>query len=102
MAVSPYEQLRAVRAATRVPRQAAGQLRDIARGVRSMVGVVRPTPTSLSASQRGRSARIRRYAWTSVAVADIKEVRGKVGGSFNDASCWPPITGGFRLVVVVP
>ena len=72
MAVSPYEQFRAVRASTRVPRQAVAQLVDVARGVRSMLGVVRPTPPS---TLNGPIGPHRRYAWASVSVADIKQVR---------------------------
>jgi len=96
MATSPYEQLRAVRAATRGPRQAAAQLGDIARGVRSMAGVVRPTPQS---TLNGPIGPHRRYAWTSVSVGDIKTIRGGVGGTFNDVVL-AAITGGFRELLL--
>ena len=46
LARSPYEQLRAIRASTRVPRQAIRQLTSVGRGVAAMGGVIRPTPRS--------------------------------------------------------
>ena len=78
MVRSPYEQLRAVRSATRVPRQALGQLGDVAAGIRSMAGLVRPTPTS---TLNGPIGPHRRYEWASTSVDDIKAVR-KVGAMF--------------------
>src|SRR5271169_3761965 len=46
LARSPYEQLRAVRASTRVPRHALSRASDVARGLSSMAGLIRPTPIS--------------------------------------------------------
>jgi diacylglycerol O-acyltransferase len=92
MALSPYEQLRAVRAATRVPRQALGQVVDMVRGVRSMAGLVRPTPQS---TLNGPLGPHRRYAWASTSVDDIKKVRKGVGGTFNDVVL-AAVTRGFR------
>lgn len=46
---SPYEQLRALRAATRRPRQAAERLAEIARGTAAIATIARPTrPSSLN------------------------------------------------------
>jgi diacylglycerol O-acyltransferase len=92
MARSPYEQLRAVRAATRGPRQAVGEVSDILRGVSAMAGLVRPTPVS---SLNGPIGPHRRYAWAQTSVDDIKTVRKKFGGSFNDVVL-ATITRGFR------
>ena len=92
MVRSPYEQLRAVRSATRVPRQALGQLGDVAAGIRSMAGLVRPTPTS---TLNGPIGPHRRYEWASTSVDDIKAVRKGVGGTFNDVVL-AAITRGFR------
>jgi len=96
MARSPYEQLRGVRAATRVPRQALAQLADVSRGLVALTGVVRPTPAS---SLNGPIGPHRRYAWYSVAVDDIKVVRKGLGGTFNDVVL-TGITGGFRALLL--
>lgn len=92
MAVSPFEQARALRAATRVPRHALGQLREAGRGVGALAGLVRPTPLS---SLNGPIGPHRRYAWATTSVDDIKRVRKAFGGSFNDVVL-AAITSGFR------
>jgi WS/DGAT/MGAT family acyltransferase len=96
MAKSPYEQYRAVRAALRVPRQAAGQAVGVARGLTSMIGLVRPTPAS---SLNGPIGPHRHWAWATASVGDIKAVRREHGGSFNDVvlAC---ITAGFRELLL--
>ncbi|MEJ7583240.1 MAG: wax ester/triacylglycerol synthase family O-acyltransferase [Acidimicrobiales bacterium] len=93
---SPYEQLRAVRASTRVPRQAAAQLGDMVRGLRSMAGLVRLTPNS---TLNGPIGPHRRYAWASTTVDDIKTVRKGVGGTFNDVVL-AAVTKGFRELLI--
>ena len=92
MAKNPYEQFRAVRAALRVPRQAATEMIGVVRGLTSMMGLIRPTPTS---SLNGPIGPHRQWAWATATVEDIKAVRQKHGGSFNDVvlAC---ITTGFR------
>ncbi len=92
MARSPYEQMRSVRAATRVPRQAMAQVGELAQGLRSMAGLVRRTPPS---TLNGPIGPHRRYAWASTSVDDIKTVRKGVGGTFNDVVL-TAITRGFR------
>jgi len=92
MVRSPYEQVRAVRAATRVPRQALAQLGDMAQGVRSMAGLVRRTPMS---TLNGPIGPHRRYGWASTAVDDIKTVRKGISGTFNDVVL-AAVTQGFR------
>jgi diacylglycerol O-acyltransferase len=92
---SPYEQARAVRAATRAPRLALGQLREVGGGVAAMSGLVRPTPLS---SLNGPIGPHRRYAWASVSVDDVKRVRKGVGGTFNDVIL-AVITAGFRALI---
>jgi diacylglycerol O-acyltransferase len=89
---SPYEQFRAVRAQTRVARQALAQAREVASGLSAMSGLVRPTEVS---SLNGPLGPHRRYAWAEASVEDIKAVRKQVGGTFNDVvlAC---ITNGFR------
>jgi diacylglycerol O-acyltransferase len=90
--LSPYEQFRAFRARMRAPRQFAGQLGDAARGLRSMAGLVRPTPPS---SLNGPIGPHRRYAWASTTLDDIKKVRKGLGGTVNDVVL-TAITKGFR------
>jgi diacylglycerol O-acyltransferase len=92
MARSPYEQLRALRAGTRVPRQAAGRLAEVVRGVTSFRRILKPTPLS---TLNGPIGPHRRYAWASTTVDDIKLVRKGLGGTFNDVVL-TAITNGFR------
>jgi WS/DGAT/MGAT family acyltransferase len=96
LALSPYEQFRRLRASTRVPREAAAQLAEVAKGARSMLGVARPTPQS---SLNGPIGPHRRYAWASTSVAEIKAVRRAHGGTFNDVVL-AAITGGFRELLL--
>ena len=92
---SPYEQVRALRAATRVPRQALDHLKEIGAGLSSLTGVLSATPES---SLNGPIGPHRRYVWTSVSVDDIKKVRGALGGSFNDVVL-ATVTRGFRALL---
>ena len=96
MARSPYEQLRAVRASTRVPRQAARALAEVLGGALALRGIVRPTPPS---SLNGSLGPHRRYAWAAASVDDIKRVRKTLGGSFNDVVL-AAITRGFRELLL--
>ena len=81
LALSPYEQFRAVRARTRVPRQAMHQALEVVKGLTSMAGIVRPTPQS---SLNGPLGPHRRYAWATTTVDEVKRVRKGLGGTFND------------------
>jgi diacylglycerol O-acyltransferase len=92
LARSPYEQLRALRASTRIPRRAVAQAVEVGRGLFSLAGLVRPTPLS---SLNGPLGPHRRYAWAQTSVDDIKRVRKAFDGTFNDVvlAC---ITRGFR------
>ncbi len=92
---SPYEQMRALRAASRVPRQALGQLKEIGAGLSSLAGVLSAPPES---SLNGPIGPHRRYVWTSVSVDDIKTVRAGLGGTFNDVVL-AAITRGFRKLL---
>jgi diacylglycerol O-acyltransferase len=89
---SPYEQLRAFRARMRAPRQFAEQLGEAGRGLRSMAGLVRPTPPS---SLNGPIGPHRRYAWATTTLDDVKAVRKGLGGTVNDVVL-TAITRGFR------
>ncbi len=92
MVRSPYEQLRAARAATRVPRQALGQLGEVVRGLTNLAGLVRPMPQS---SLNGPIGPHRNYAWARSSVDDIRTIRKGLGGTFNDVVL-ASITNGFR------
>jgi len=92
LARSPYEQIRAVRATARVPRQALRQARDVITGLSAMSGLIRSTPVS---SLNGPLGPHRRYAWASSSVEDVKAVRKAHGGTFNDVVL-AAITFGFR------
>jgi WS/DGAT/MGAT family acyltransferase len=93
---SPYEQLRALRASTRVPRQALGSAREVLRGLGSWAGVIRPTPLS---TLNGPIGPHRRWAWASTTLDDVKQVRKALGGTVNDVVL-AAITRGFRDLLV--
>lgn len=95
MAVSPFEQMRAVRSATRVPRHAVEQLREAGQGLAGLAGLIRPTVAS---SLNGPIGPHRRYDWATTSVDAIKRVRKGLGGSFNDVVL-AAITGGFRTLL---
>jgi WS/DGAT/MGAT family acyltransferase len=94
--VTPYEQFRAVRSATRVPRQALHQLGEVVQGISSMAGLLRSNPVS---TLNGPIGPHRRYAWASTSVEDVKAVRKGLGGTFNDVVL-AAITGGFRELLL--
>lgn len=92
MATSPFELGRLLRARTRTPRRIVSQLGEAVGGLRdaaaSMSG---QSNTSLN----GPIGPHRRWAQASVTVAEIKEVRRRFGGTFNDVVL-TLIAGGFR------
>jgi diacylglycerol O-acyltransferase / wax synthase len=93
---SPYEQIQAVRSAAAVPLQALTQLREVVQGLSTLLGLVRRMPPS---SLNGPIGPHRRYAWASTSVADVKAVRRKLGGTFNDVVL-AAITNGFRELLL--
>ena len=93
---SPYEQLRAARAQTRVVRRMAGYALEVAGGLFALSGLVRPMPLS---SLNGPLGPHRRYAWATTSVDDIKRVRKALGGTFNDVVL-AGITNGFRELLL--
>jgi WS/DGAT/MGAT family acyltransferase len=96
MVRSPYEQLRAARAQTRLLRRLVAHGLEVAGGVVALSGLVRPTPVS---SLNGPLGPHRRYAWATTTVADIKRVRHALGGTFNDVVL-ASITNGFRELLI--
>jgi WS/DGAT/MGAT family acyltransferase len=96
MVRSPYEQMRALRAQTRLVRRVLGYATEVAGGLVALGGLVRPTPLS---SLNGPLGPHRRYAWASTSVDDIKQVRKALGGTFNDVVL-ASITNGFRELLL--
>jgi len=96
IAMSPIRPAQSLREALRVPSEAVGQLAEVARGLSSMLGVMRPTP---STSLNGPIGPHRRWGWATATVDDVKEVRARHGGTFNDVvlAC---ITTGFRELLI--
>jgi WS/DGAT/MGAT family acyltransferase len=94
--VSPYEQLRSLRALTRGIRQTPGRLQEITSGLRSLTGLVRPTPES---SLNGPIGPHRRWVWARTTLDDVKTVRAGLGGTVNDVVL-SIITRGFRDLLV--
>ena len=92
----PEFQIRAARAQTRALRRMAGYVLDVAGGLFSLSGLVRPTPLS---SLNGPLGPHRRYAWATTSVDDIKRVRKALGGTFNDVVL-ASITNGFRELLL--
>ena len=89
---SPYEFVRGLRSAVRQGKQTIEAAGEIAKGLRSMAGLVQPTEES---SLNGPIGPHRRWDWASVTVDEIKTVRKATGASFNDVvlAC---ATKGFR------
>jgi WS/DGAT/MGAT family acyltransferase len=96
MVKSPFEPVGAARVALRGGWDLAEHLLEVARGLTAMLGLVRPTP---STSLNGSIGPHRRWAWATASVEDIKEVRARLGGTFNDVvlAC---ITSGFRELLL--
>jgi diacylglycerol O-acyltransferase len=92
MALSPFEQARALRRLTRLPRRAASQAADVASGLWATAGLIRPRAGS---SINGPLGPHRRWVTADTTVADIKTVRQAFGGTFNDVVL-AAITRGYR------
>ncbi len=94
---SPYEQLQALRHAADGPRHAMATARSALRGLlASTLGLAKPTPTS---SLNGPLGPHRRYSWAVTTVTDVKGIRHRLGGTFNDVVL-AAITNGFREVLL--
>jgi WS/DGAT/MGAT family acyltransferase len=94
-AVSPYEMLRSVRAATRAPRVLASQMYETLRGLTAMRGLLRSGQNSLN----GSIGPHRRWVWARSQLADVKAVRAALGGTVNDVVL-AVITNGFRELLI--
>ena len=94
-ALSPYEQLRSLRAAARSPVQVTRTAAVTARGLWAMSGVLSPPPRS---SLNGPIGPHRRWAWARAPLSDVKRVRDAFGGTVNDVVL-TVIAGGFRALL---
>jgi diacylglycerol O-acyltransferase len=92
MITSPFEISRLVRAQTRLPRRLLSSAGELASALRATASAMR-SPTSPSLN--GPIGPHRRWYPAGVQVSDIKEVRSRFGGTFNDVVL-ATIAGGFR------
>jgi len=79
--LNPAEPLSAVRDAAARPRAALTGIRDIARGITSAAGLLRPLGSS---SLTGPVGPHRIWSWRRVELSDVKAVRAALGGTVND------------------
>jgi WS/DGAT/MGAT family acyltransferase len=89
---SPYEQMRAARAALRRPRDLVAKVQELATATQSARTAVRSTPGS---TLNGRIGPHRRWDFTSTSVEQVRAARSAHGGTFNDVVL-AAITCGFR------
>jgi WS/DGAT/MGAT family acyltransferase len=78
---SPYEGMRALRAAIRRPGRIAADAAQVARGMQSFSRLMRPAPAS---SLNGPIGPHRRWAWARGRLSDVKTIRASFGGTVND------------------
>lgn len=87
--LSPYEQLRTLRALVRGPRRVARELREFGRGLLDLESE-QPTP-----SLTGPIGPHRRWGWTTSTLEDVRKIRKAHGGTVNDVIL-ALVTRGFR------
>jgi WS/DGAT/MGAT family acyltransferase len=92
LVTNPYEQVRAAGSLVRRPRRSLDALFEIVKGSVALSNLIRPTPPT---SLNGPIGPHRRYGWTVVDLADIKQIRAAHGGTVNDVVL-ALITRGFR------
>jgi WS/DGAT/MGAT family acyltransferase len=92
---SPLELSRTLRSYTQVPRRILSQTADLASGLWHTTGALRSPNAGTGTSLNGPIGPHRRWVATSISVADIKAVRHRLGGTFNDVVL-AAITKGFR------
>jgi WS/DGAT/MGAT family acyltransferase len=95
-ALAPVVGLRALGDAIGSPGRLARRAGLTAKGLFAFAGALRPVTAS---SLNGPLDASRRYAWTSVAMADILSVRHRLGGTVNDVAL-AAVTGGFRQLLL--
>jgi diacylglycerol O-acyltransferase / wax synthase len=90
--LSPAERMSTVRDAAARPRAALSGIRDIARGITSAAGLLRPLGSS---SLTGSVGPHRIWSWGRVGLSDVKAVRASLGGTVNDVVL-SIVSGGLR------
>ena len=94
--LSPFAAVAAVSRALRAPAQVARASVRSARGLLALAGASVPVhSTSLTGPLDGS----RRFAWTQVALSDIRTVRQAYGVTVNDVAL-AVVTGGFRALLL--
>jgi diacylglycerol O-acyltransferase / wax synthase len=96
LARNPYEQLRALRRATRAPRRTFTRLQEMAAGMKSYAGQMVPTRTNSLVGAIGPN---RRWTWVTADLADAKTIRSAFGGTVNDVIV-SVVTGGLRELLI--
>ncbi len=94
--VSPYEGVRTAWAVARAPRRLIRVAPEVARGLLSLRGIVRPTPPSSLSTRIGPH---RRLAWARFDLAAVKQVRAAFGGTVNDVLL-AVVTNGYRALLL--
>ncbi len=94
--VSPNEMARWARSSLRTPRRLLSNARDIASGAVALGARLQP---NVELSIEGSIGPHRRWTWASSTLADVKRIRGAVGGTVNDVVL-AAITRGFRDLLV--
>jgi diacylglycerol O-acyltransferase len=92
---APAAGVRELGAALGTPLRFAHLTAQTVRGLLTITGALRPLDGS---SLTGRLGGSRRYAWTTVSLADVRTVRRRFGGSVNDVAL-AAATGGFRRLL---
>ncbi|MGB8328825.1 MAG: wax ester/triacylglycerol synthase family O-acyltransferase [Polyangiales bacterium] len=94
--VSPYEQLRTVRAALRTPGRLAKRVRDVAVGLGTFTSFV---GKDIESSLNGPIGPHRRWTWAETTLDEVKQIRAAHGGTVNDVVL-AAITKGFRDLLI--
>jgi WS/DGAT/MGAT family acyltransferase len=95
-ALTPSEQVRALRAAVRRPRASIALARDLVRGLTSAAGLLRPLGSS---SLTGSVGPNRIWGTAYIHLGDVKAVRSALGGTVNDVVL-TVVAGGLRDLLV--
>lgn len=96
LALNPFAQARSLAGALRHPMAFAARVLDTARGLGALAGAVMPASTS---SLSGPLSAHRRFTWVGASVSDVKAVRRRLGGTFNDVVL-AAISAGFRTLLL--
>jgi WS/DGAT/MGAT family acyltransferase len=95
-ALNPSEQVRVLRAAVRRPRELIALARDLAHGITSSAGLLRPLGSS---SLTGSVGPNRIWGTADIRLGDVKAVRAALGGTVNDVVL-TVVSGGLRDLLV--